>query len=68
MLNVQFSSELRGENYVLSGGYTEEDELLSPVFPKLNLDMRRIFDFPLDAGEKVEMVKESHPPYGASAR
>jgi len=57
--------ELRGEDYVLSGGYTEEDALLSRAFPDLRLDMKRIFDFPLEAEEKVKMVKESHPPYGS---
>ena len=56
--------ELRGQDYALSGGYTKEDALLSRVFPDLKLDLNRVFDFPLDAGERVEMIKESHPPYG----
>ena len=59
--------ELRGEHYVLSGGYSENEAVLSRSFHELALDMRRIFDFPLEDGEKVKMVREAHPSYGAGS-
>jgi len=26
--------------------------------------LKPVFDFPLDPGEEIDMVKEGHPPYG----
>jgi Uma2 family endonuclease len=56
---------LQNGRFVLAGGYAVGDALSSPLFPELHLDLDRIFDFPLDPGEKVEMVKEGHPAYAA---
>jgi len=49
-------------SYVLVGGYGKEDMLVSPTFPTLKLDLARVFDFRLEADEKVDVVKESRPP------
>lgn len=55
---------LDGESYRLCGAYTKEDTLTSPTFPELEIDLRKVFDFPIEPDERIEMVKEGRPPYG----
>jgi Uma2 family endonuclease len=54
---------LDGESYRLAGTYTKTDRLTSPTFPDLVVDLARVFDFPLEPGEEIQMVREGHPPY-----
>jgi len=55
---------LDGENYRLVCVYGREDSLQSRRFPDLTIDLERLFDFPIDPGERIAMVKEGRPPYG----
>jgi Uma2 family endonuclease len=54
---------LKGDAYRLHAGYDKEETLRSPAFPGLEMALREVFDFPLDRGEEVRVVKEGHPPY-----
>jgi Uma2 family endonuclease len=54
---------LDGISYRLAGNYTRTDLLTSPTFPDLRMDLGTVFDFPLDPGEAMQMVREGHPPY-----
>ena len=58
---------LDGNEYRLAGAYGREDNLQSRRFPDLMIDLDRLFDFPIDPGERIEMVKEGRPPYGRAA-
>jgi Uma2 family endonuclease len=55
---------LDGESYRLVGTHTKTDTPASPTFPDLLMELSKVFDFPLDPGEEIEMVREGHPPYG----
>ena len=55
---------LAGDTYRLAAGYEQDDTLKSPTFPDLALPLTDAFGFPLEPGERVEMVKEGRPPYG----
>ena len=55
---------LHGEQYRVQGSYSKRDRLRSPLFPKLQINLAKVFDFHLEPGEKIAMVKESRPPYG----
>jgi Uma2 family endonuclease len=52
---------LDGASYRLAGTYTKTDRLQSPTFPDLCMDLEKIFDFPIEPGEEIQMVKEGHP-------
>jgi Uma2 family endonuclease len=56
--------QLAGSRYVLHGAYSKDDRLRSPSFPRLAIGLAKVFDFPLEPGERVQMVRESRPPYG----
>jgi hypothetical protein len=32
------------------------------------MNLQKVFDFPLEPGEEVEMVREGHPPYAVQRR
>ena len=55
---------LEGIRYQLQGIYSKKDTLRSATFQKLKINLSKVFDFPLEPGEKIAMVKESRPPYG----
>jgi Uma2 family endonuclease len=60
---------LDGEGYRLAGTYARAETLKSPRFPKLKLQLKNVFDFPLEPGEKAGMaVRETPPPYGSRNR
>ncbi len=54
---------LDGETYRLAGTYTKTDTLKSPSFPGLAMELSKVFDFPLEPGEEIQMVREGHPPH-----
>jgi Uma2 family endonuclease len=54
---------LDGETYRFVGMYQIEDEFKSPSFDELKLDMEAVFDFPLEPGEQVYVVKEEKRVY-----
>lgn len=57
---------LDGKTYRMIATYASPDALKSPGFAKLKLDLKDVFDFPLEPGEKAAMmVRETPPPYGA---
>jgi Uma2 family endonuclease len=60
--------QLDGDRYSLHGGYSKKDKLRSPTFPKLRVNLSKVFDFPLEPGEEVMMVKESRHPCGTVRR
>lgn len=56
------------EVYVLADGgfrlqavYGKDDSLVSPAFPDLKLALAAVFDFPLEPGEEVQLVREGRP-------
>jgi Uma2 family endonuclease len=55
---------LEETSYRLVHAYRKDEVFASATFKALRLDLRRVFDFPLEPGEEIEMVKEGHPPYG----
>ena len=54
---------LDGASYRVAGNYTKTDTLASPTFPDLAMKLGKVFDFPLEPGEEIQMVREGHPPY-----
>lgn len=55
---------LDGESYRLAHAYRADEAFRSVAFKGLKLNLRRVFDFPLEPGEEIPMVKEGRPPYG----
>lgn len=51
--------------YRLQAVYGKDDTLVSPAFPELNLVLAAVFDFPLEPGEEVQLVREGRPPAAA---
>lgn len=54
---------LDGQTYRLHGTYSKDDTLESPSFPELPMDLQAVFDFPIEPGERIKMVKEGRSPY-----
>jgi Uma2 family endonuclease len=54
---------LDGATYRFVGMYQVEDDFKSPAFPELRLDLKEVFDFPLEPGEPVYVVKEDVAEY-----
>ena len=55
---------LDGGSYRLDHAYEKSDTLESRVFRGLKIKLARVFDYPIDPGERVVMVKEGRPLYG----
>jgi len=47
-----------------SGVLQQGDSLTYPTLPAVTVDLKPVFDFPVEPGEAIDMVKEGHPPYG----
>lgn len=60
--------QLSGDFYRMVGAYGAEDVLRSAIFRSLRIGLAPVFDFPLEPGEKVGMVKEQRPPYVAKRK
>lgn len=56
---------LKDRLFHLDTGYEKHETLVSPTFPELHVDLSDIFDFPIEPGEEVVMIRESIPPYAA---
>ena len=56
---------LDGATYRFMGMYQLADDFKSPSFGELELDMEAVFDFPLEPGAPVYVVKEGCEKYGA---
>ncbi len=56
---------LDGETYRFVGMYQIADDFKSPSFDELKLDLEAMFDFPLEPGEQVYVVKEGTEEYRA---
>jgi Uma2 family endonuclease len=56
---------LQGTGYRVAGTYTEADELVSPCFPDLTINLRDIFPEP---DEGIEEIRETPPPYPTQRR
>jgi Uma2 family endonuclease len=54
---------LDGESYRMQAAFGKDDELRSVVFPDLRIDLRDVFDFPLEREEQPRVVKESPAAY-----
>ena len=52
--------------YRLARVYEKDDTLSSGSFPGLQISLTDIFDFPVDPGEEVHLIKEGRPAYAAS--
>jgi Uma2 family endonuclease len=55
---------LDGKSFRLGGAYRKEDAFRSPAFPDLRLDLSRVFDFPPEPGDVIEVIKEPPVSYG----
>jgi Uma2 family endonuclease len=55
---------LDGDGYRLAATHSKGERLRSRALTEIIVDLGKVFDFPLDPGEAVEMVKEGRPPYG----
>ncbi len=55
---------LDGASYRLVQACEKNDTLTSIVFPELKIELSKVFDFEIPPEERIEMVKEGHPPYG----
>jgi len=53
---------LDGDSYRIAGAYTDRDQLHSPTFPELILDLAEVFTLPVPAEEQIDEVRESPPP------
>ncbi len=58
---------LDGATYRLMQTVSTVDKLKSPSFPDLRIDLKRVFDFPLEPGEELRRVKEDDMPYTTGA-
>ena len=56
---------LEGGVYQLAGSYERRDALVCATFPDMSIDLRDVFDFPIDPSDEIELVKEGHPVYGS---
>ncbi len=54
-----------GDTFRLHSGFDERQTLTSPTFPGLEIELARVFDFPLPPETIVHRVRESPPPYPA---
>jgi Uma2 family endonuclease len=59
---------LDGDHYRMADGYEDDDTLVSPTFPGLEMELAGVFDFPVDPSERVNVVKEARPPYAPPKR
>jgi Uma2 family endonuclease len=57
---------LDGDSYRLAGACEKGDVLVSRAFPDLKICLEDVFSYPIDEREKIEMVREVHPPYAES--
>ena len=48
-----------------SRAFTREQRFHCPSFPELELDLNALFDLPIAPEERIDVVKEGHPPYAA---
>ena len=56
--------ELRDGAYALTGTFTRDETIASVKFPDMTIDLKPVFDFPLDDDEKkLFEVKESPAKY-----
>ncbi len=55
---------LDGESYRFASVYGKEHKLKSICFPELEIELEKIFNFPIEDSERIKMVKEGRPPYG----
>jgi Uma2 family endonuclease len=58
---------LDGDHFRLAAGYEQHDLLRSPTVPDLAVVLSDVFDFPVDPEERVNVVREAHPPYASQA-
>jgi Uma2 family endonuclease len=59
---------LDGEAYSRASAYDEEGTLRSLAVPDLVIGLSEVFDFPIPPEDRIELVREAAPPYGAAAR
>ena len=57
---------LDGASYRLVQLFEKKDSLESASFPNLQIDLGAVFDFPIDPGEEIQLIKEGRPAYAAS--
>lgn len=57
---------LDGETYRLAQSCERTDTLKSTVFPDLDIDLEKVFNFEIPPEERITMVKEGRPPYGSA--
>ena len=55
---------LEGDSYRVHKAYSKNDRFKSPTFPELQVDLEKVFDFPIPPEQRIEMVKEGRPEYG----
>ena len=54
---------LERSRYRLEAVFEKKDRLVSPLFPDLIIGLTSVFDFPVDPGENLHLVKEGRPTF-----
>jgi Uma2 family endonuclease len=54
---------LEGGSYRLAGAYERGEVFRSVTFSDLKIRTEEVFDYPIDSGERVDMIREGCPPY-----
>ena len=57
---------LDGGTYRRVHAFTRGQPFQCPSFPGLRLDLDALFDLPIAPEERIEIVKEGHPPYASA--
>ncbi len=54
---------LDGASYRIHQGYGQDERLTSPSFPGLEIDLTKVFNFPVPPDELIDEVREGTPEY-----
>ncbi len=57
---------LSNHAYEINGVFSNEDNLSSPTFSDLNLNLAAVFNFPIPPDESIDEIKESTPEYAVN--
>jgi Uma2 family endonuclease len=57
---------LDGSTYRLARFFEKDDTLTSSTFPELEITLAEVFDFPIDPGEEIQLIKEGRPDYAGA--
>ncbi|NQU38377.1 MAG: Uma2 family endonuclease [Lentisphaerae bacterium] len=59
---------LDGSTYRFIHACDKDQTFRSPTFPDLTIELPRLFDFRLEPGEEIQLIREVPPPYATQER